>query len=124
LASGLGKTVAAAKQEGQVVANLSPGTSRRDFLLKQWQVDYPEIELSLSTVNGSSFVPAVAIERDAGRYLWDVFHSGAATGFTAIRAGMLDPLLPELILPDVKTLKSGVAGTMPFTIRKRNICSR
>ena len=95
------KTVAAAKQEGQVVVCISPGVARREFLLKQWKADYPEIELSVQNVSGTSFVPGVAIERSAGRYLWDVFDSGPNTGYSAIKAGLLDPLLPELILPEV-----------------------
>ncbi len=94
------KTVAAAKAEGQVVVNLSPSPARRDFLLKQWKEDYPEIELSLSIVSGSGFVPAVVTERMAGKYLWDVWHAGP--NYEAIRAGLLDPLLPELIFPEVK----------------------
>ncbi len=96
------ETVAAAETEGQVIVCMSPGTARRDFLLNQWKADYPKIDLSLSTVSGSSFVPRVMTERAAGRYLWDVFNSGPATGYTAIRGGLLDPLAPELILPEVK----------------------
>ncbi len=99
------ETVAAAKREGQVVVCISPGIVRRDFLAKQWQVDYPGIEMSISNVNGAGYVAAVAIERSAGRYLWDVYHSGAATGYAAMRAGQLDPLLPELVLPEVSDPK-------------------
>ena len=96
------RTIAAAKQEGSVVVCMSPSSARRDYLLKQWQADNPDIELSLSIVSGSSFVPSVVTERAAGRYLWDVFHSGPTSGFSAVKAGLLDPLLPELILPEVK----------------------
>lgn len=112
------KTVAAAKAEGQVVVNLSPSPARRDFLLKQWKEDYPEIELSLSIVSGSGFVPAVVTERMAGKYLWDVWHAGP--NYEAIRAGLLDPLLPELIFPRSRTPMSGVAGTMPSTMTTRH----
>jgi len=96
------RVVAAAKQEGKVVVCMSSSVGRRDFLLKQWKEDYPEIELSLSIAAGSTFVPAIITERNAGRFQWDVFHSGPNSGVTAIRAGLLDPLLPELILPEVK----------------------
>jgi len=100
------KVVAAAKKEGKLVVCMSPSVGRRDFLLKQWKDDFPEIELSLSIVSGSRFVPAVVTERNAGRYLWDVFHSGPNSGVTAIKAGLLDPLLPELILPEAKDEKA------------------
>ncbi len=96
------RTVAAANQEGTVVVCMSPSPARRDYLLKQWKADFPDIELSLSIVSGSSFVPSIVTERAAGRYLWDVFESGPTSGFSAIKAGLLDPLLPELILPEVK----------------------
>ncbi len=94
------KTVAAAKTEGKVVVGMSPSTVRRDFLLKQWKQDYPEIELSLSIISSSGFVPQVTTERAAGKYLWDIWHSGP--NFEVIKAGLLDPLQPEMILPDVK----------------------
>jgi len=96
------EVVAAAKKEGKLVVCMSPSVGRRDFLLKQWKADYPEIDLSLSIAAGSTFVPAIITERSAGRYQWDVFHSGPNSGVTAIRAGLLDPLLPELILPEAK----------------------
>ncbi len=96
------RTIAAAHKEGSVVACMSPSKPRRDFLVSQWKQDYPGIELSLSTVSGSAFVPQVATERSAGRYLWDIFHSGAPSSYSAIRQGLLDPLLPELFLPEVK----------------------
>jgi iron(III) transport system substrate-binding protein len=91
----------AAKREGALVVATSPDPPRRDFLLKQWKEDYPEIELSLSIAN-AGFVPRLATERQAGKYLWDILHTGPTTGFDAIRGGMLDPLLPELILPEVR----------------------
>jgi ABC-type Fe3+ transport system substrate-binding protein len=96
------RTLAAARQEGKLVMCVSPGAPRRDYLLKQWKEDFPDIELSVSTVSGSAFVPSVVTERAAGKYLWDVFGSGPNTGVTAVRAGLFDALLPELILPEVR----------------------
>ncbi len=96
------RTVAAASKEGAIVVCISPGLPRREFLLKQWKADYPQIELSVQSVSGNAFVPQVATERAAGRYLWDVFDSGPNTGYSAVKAKLLDPLMPELILPDSK----------------------
>jgi iron(III) transport system substrate-binding protein len=95
------RTLAAARQEASVVVCIPADRLRREFLLRQWHEDYPAITLSLSTVSGSSFVPAVVTERAAGKYLWDVFESGPGSGLSAAKAGLLDPLLPELILPEV-----------------------
>jgi ABC-type Fe3+ transport system substrate-binding protein len=94
-------TLAAARQEGAVTVCIPADRLRREFLLRQWQADYPDIALSLSTVSGTSFVPGVVTERAAGKFLWDVFESGPGSGLSAAKAGLLDPLLPELILPDV-----------------------
>ena len=99
------RTVAAAKGEGHVTLCISPGLTRRDFLLTQWQADYPEIEMSITNAFGAGYVAAVATERAAGRYLWDVYQSGAATGYAAIHAKQLDPLMPEFILPEIKDPK-------------------
>src|SRR6185312_13693835 len=84
------RTLAAARQEASVIVCIPADRLRREFLLRQWQEDYPGITLSLST------------ERGAGKYLWDVFESGPGSGISAAKAGLLDPLLPELILPEVR----------------------
>ena len=94
-------TLAAARQEGSVIVAASPNLLRRDFLLARWQQDFPDIKLSLTTVRGFSFVAALATERSAGKFLWDVYQSGPTTGIEAAEQGFLDPLLPELILPEV-----------------------
>jgi iron(III) transport system substrate-binding protein len=96
------RTLAAARREASVIVCIPADRLRREFLLRQWQEDYPGITLSLSTVSGSSFVPGVVTERAAGKYLWDVFESGPGSGISAAKAGLLDPLLPELILPEVR----------------------
>ena len=98
------KTVAAANKEGKVVVVMSPTPGRRNFLMTQWKADFPQIEMSL-TVAPLTFVQQVITERAAGSYLWDVWHSGPNTGHVAVRAGLLDELLPELILPEVKDEK-------------------
>ena len=62
--------------------------------------DFPEIELSLSIINSSKFVPATIAERQAGKFLWDIWNSGPNRNL--VNAKLVDPLLPELILPEVK----------------------
>jgi|SRR6185312_7068814 iron(III) transport system substrate-binding protein len=93
--------IAAAEREGTVVAVAAPNPGQRDYLLAQWKKEFPKIELSLSIHSGSQFVPTVVTERQAGKYLWDIFISGPSTGYLSIREGLFDPLLPELIRPDV-----------------------
>ena len=97
------RVVASAKQEGVVVVAMSPSQARRNFFLKQWAADYPDIQLSLTNAP-RSFVPQLVAERGAGKFLWDVYAGGPTTGISLIRAGLLDPLMPELVLPENRDL--------------------
>jgi iron(III) transport system substrate-binding protein len=96
------RTITLAKREGAVTVSASSNSSRRDFIVREWSKAFPEISISYQMVSGTRFVPAVVTERRAGKFLWDVWHSGPPSGLEAFRAGLLDPLLPELILPEVK----------------------
>jgi iron(III) transport system substrate-binding protein len=96
------RTIALAKREGAVTVSASTNRGRREFIVTEWKKAFPEIELSYQVVSGSRFIPTVVTERRAGKFLWDVYNSGPPSGLEAIAAGLLDPLLPELILPDVK----------------------
>ena len=97
------RLVSAAKQEGVVVVAMSPSQARRTFFLRQWKEDYPEIQLSLTNAP-RSFVPQLVAERSAGKFLWDVYAGGPNTGISLIKAGMLDPLMPEFVLPENQDL--------------------
>src|SRR5262249_941020 len=70
------KTVSAAKAEGKVIVGMAPRVDQRNFLIKQWQQDFPDIELSLSIISSSKFIQTMIVERQAGKYLWDVWNSG------------------------------------------------
>jgi len=94
------KTLVAAKAEGQVIVGTAPRVDQRDFLQKQWKQDFPEIELSISIINTSKFIPAIIAERQAGKYLWDIWNSGPNRNL--VGANLVDPLQAELILPEVK----------------------
>jgi iron(III) transport system substrate-binding protein len=94
------KTLAAAKAEGKVIVGMAPRVDQRDFLLQQWKQDFPDIELSLSIINSSKFIQAFILERQAGKYLWDIWNSGPNRNL--VEAKLVDPLEPELILPEVK----------------------
>lgn len=95
------ETLAAAKKEGEVIVATSPNQLRRDFLLKSWAKDFPDIKLSLTSVRGGNFMARVATEREAGKYLWDVFQSGPSSGIQAAEMGLFDPLLPQFVLPEI-----------------------
>ena len=95
------RTVAAAEKEGSVVLNSQPNLVWRDFIVKEFAKAYPKIELNFSIIPSDQFVARVRLERQTGKYLWDLGAAGAAAGFTLYKDGAIDPLLPELVLPEV-----------------------
>jgi ABC-type Fe3+ transport system substrate-binding protein len=95
------RTVAAAEQEGTVVINSQPNLVWRDFILREFGKAYPKIALNFSIIPSEQFLARVRIERQTDKYLWDLGAAGAAAGFALYKDGALDPVLPELILPEV-----------------------
>jgi ABC-type Fe3+ transport system substrate-binding protein len=96
------KTIAAAEQEGTFTLLLPPSNTQRDFLQEEWPKSFPNIKLSMTTAEGNTWFVRVKTEREAGKYLWDLSIGGPTTLYSEIPNGLLDPLLPELILPEVK----------------------
>ena len=99
------KTVAAAKMEGSIVLVVPASQTGRDYLQREWPKAYPDIKLELNTVQGMQWVQRVKTERSAGKYLWDASLTGSVVAYTMKDSGLLDPIQPELILPEVKDPK-------------------
>jgi iron(III) transport system substrate-binding protein len=96
------KTLAAAKKEGEVVVAASPNPGRRNWTVAEWAKEFPDIKLSIVMVRGGEYETRVKQERAAGKYLWDVHSSGPSAVYDFIAQGYMEPLVPELILPEVK----------------------
>ena len=96
------RTVAAAEKEGSVTVNIPSGNTLRDFFVTEWPKAFPKITLTLSSIDEGTWIARVRIERSAGKYLWDASMSGSVTAFTMKNDGVTVPIVPELILPDVK----------------------
>jgi iron(III) transport system substrate-binding protein len=94
------KTLAAAKKEGQVSFYGSEGYEK---VFEVFQRKYPEIKVKSNTTRrGSEHGQAVMTERRAGQYLVDLFINGVVTPNTVFyKAGILEPIRPQLILPEV-----------------------
>jgi iron(III) transport system substrate-binding protein len=97
------KTVAAGKQEGSIVLVVPASQTGRDYLQREWPKAYPDIKLELNTVQGNIWVQRVKTERSAGKYLWDAALTGSVVCYRMKDSGLLDPIQPELIHPDVKS---------------------
>jgi len=93
------KSVRAARQEGSVVVYTFPGHER---LFQAFQKKFADIKLVEVTVRGSDRVTRILAERRGEKYIADVLMGGAgsaAVGF--LKGGVLDPIAPALILPEV-----------------------
>lgn len=95
------KLEAAAKGEGKLVISGPVGTVWRDPLLA-FQKEYPEIKIEYTPGNSRDFWPRVTQEQKVEQFLWDLRVGGIDPFAYRMRdAGAIDPVRPELILPEV-----------------------
>lgn len=92
------RTLEAAKKEGRVVLYASEG---REVVFREFQKKYPEIKLVSVQGRGNQISQRVMGERRAGKYLADIYISGSGTAYDFYEWKVLDPLRPQLILPEV-----------------------
>jgi iron(III) transport system substrate-binding protein len=108
------KVLAAGKKEGKVAVIGPVGADRRDVLVEPFQKKYG-ITVDYFADRGSGIGPRITTERGAGQYLWDVVVAGTTTVMLVLLpGGMLDPLEPTLILPEVKDPKQWRGGALEF----------
>ena len=104
------KVVAAAKKEGKVVVAGPRGELYRNAAM-EFQKAYPEIKLEFTGVDGGPFAPKILAEREGGQFLWDIQQGGSGTMQTELKPkGILDPIKPALILPEVKDASKWLGG--------------
>ena len=104
------KTVAAAKKEGKLVAAIPASADLRKAIGEIFPKRYPGIELELSNARGASNAGKIAAEHAAGVRDFDLLISGTSTPFNLLNAGILEPVEPLLILPEVKDPKRWFGG--------------
>ncbi len=92
--------VAAARREGSLDL-AGPNTTFGRQALLEFQKDYPDISVSYSGTPINEFLTRIAAERDAGQFLWDVIVTGTGPQRELKPRGVLDPVRPALILPEV-----------------------
>ncbi len=105
------KIVAAAKQEGEVILWGDAEITHPD-IGAAFAKEYPFIKVV--TVGGKigELMPRIIGERRAGKYLADVYSGGLGgrAFYDFQRAGVLDPIKPVLILPDVVDESKWLSG--------------
>lgn len=103
------KTIAAAKKEGTVVVAIPPVAELR----KQLETAFKEkfgIEIELVPAPGPANANRIASEQKAGVRYFDALVVGTGTAVTLAHDGMLEPIEPNMILPEVKDPKNWWGG--------------
>ncbi len=96
------KTVQAAKKEGQLTLYGSPDY---EGLFGEFHKKYPEIKITGVFNRGADVAKRLMAERRADKYLADLYVDGMTTGYNVFyKAKVLDPIPPQLILPEVTDL--------------------
>ncbi len=96
------KIVAGAKKEGEVRIWGDMEITHPD-IVAAFTKEFPFIKAVLVSGKVGDLMPRIIAERRAGKYLADVYSGGLGgrAFFDFQRAGVLDPLKPVLVLPDV-----------------------
>ena len=93
------RTIDAAKKEGKLVYHA--GSASAPYF-REFQKRYPEIKATrMLTRGGGAAAQRLMAERRAGLYASDILIMGGTSGTRLARAGVLDPLEPNFILPEV-----------------------
>ncbi len=98
--------VAAAKREGKVTCACPPIPPIRELITREWNAAFQGIELDYAPATLPQFTSKVTAERAAGQYLQDIYFWGMALEVYQLGdTGAFDPIVPTLVLPEVKDEK-------------------
>ncbi|HLY65796.1 MAG TPA: hypothetical protein VKU60_09705, partial [Chloroflexota bacterium] len=111
----LDQLVAAAKREGALAVAGPQGAEVQQALSTAFTDRYG-IKVDYLGVGGPELPPRVQRERGGGVYQWDTFIVGTTTLLQGLKPmGALDPIEPELVLPEVRDPSSWRGGAVPFS---------
>ncbi len=115
--------VEGAKKEGKVVIYSSLASNSRVVLGKAFKEKYG-IDVEWVAGRGAEATEKFFTERRGGLYLGDLFIIGGITPFVSLKpAGVLEPLKPLLILPEVTNPKAWWGGGLWFADNARSYVS-
>lgn len=102
----LERTVEAAKKEGRVVVSIPTSAELRKEFETGFQKAYPGIELELSVARGAANINKIIDEQNAGLRTIDLHIGGSTSIITGLLAqNQLEPVLPAMLLPEVRDPK-------------------
>jgi ABC-type Fe3+ transport system substrate-binding protein len=103
------RTLQEAKREGKIVAGIPARAELRKELEAVFKPKFG-IDMDLSVARGPQNASRIAAEQKAGVKYFDVFIGGSGTFESLAEDGMVEPLMPNLILPEVKDEKNWWGG--------------
>jgi iron(III) transport system substrate-binding protein len=104
------RTVDAGKKEAKIVAGIPASAELRKSLEEIFSKRFPGIELELTTGRGPTNASKIAAEHAAGVRYYDTLISGTLTPLSLLNAGILEPVEPFFILPEIKDAKRWYGG--------------
>lgn len=105
------KLVEAARKEGRVVVSVPTSAELRKEFDTAFRTKFPGIELELNVARGGTNINKIVEEHNAGVRDIDV-HIGGTTSIVTGLLGqnLLEPLVPALVLPEVKEARNWWGG--------------
>ncbi len=117
------KALEAAKKEGKVVIGTAIASDARTALGKAFKDKYG-IDVQWMAGRATELNTKIFAERREGIYSVDLFITGGITPFVSLQpAGLLEPLKPLLILPEVTNPKAWWGGGLWFSDKGKNLVS-
>ena len=100
------KILDAAKKEARVVVSIPTSAELRKEFESGFKKAFPGIELELNVARGSSNINKIAEEQNAGVQSIDVHMGGTTSIITGLLTpNFLEPVMPSMVLPEVKDPK-------------------
>ena len=117
------KIIEGAKKEGKLVAAIPASAELRKNIEEVFKARFPGIEVELFPSRGPSNANRILSEHKAGVRYFDLLISGTSTPFGLLKAGIVEPFEPSMVLPEVSDPKNWYAGHVWIDNAKRFIYS-
>lgn len=115
------ETLVKARKEGKVVIYSTTGGETRDALVSKFK-ERTGIVAEFLVGSGAEISQKIQMERRSGLHVPDLYIGGATTIFNVLKpSGILEPVEPLLILPDVKDPNTWWQKRLPFTDVERKL---
>lgn len=113
------KVLRNAKKEGQVILYTSTQAEVRQALMEGFG-KRTGITLNLVAGRGPEIAAKITAERRAGLYMADAYLGGTPDLILTLKqGGFLDPIMPELFLPEVLNTSLWYKGALPFIDKEK-----